>query len=453
MAERRPAGAGGRATVVVRGGTVIDETGERRADVLISDGTVTAVGPDLDIPAKATVLDAGGCLVVPGLVDLHTHLRQPGGEEAETVETASRAAALGGYTAVLAMPNTNPTIDSAAVAREVLQLGETALCQVAVAGAITVGRAGQCLAPMGELAALGVRLFTDDGTGVQDAGVMRRALEYARGLGVTLGQHCEDATLAAGGHMHEGAWSSRLGVPGVPAAAEELMVARDIMLARLTGGRVHFLHLSTAGSVALVAGAKAEGLDVTAEVAPHHLSLTDGELSGYDAVFKVNPPLRTESDVAALRAGCAAGTIDAVATDHAPHPPESKEGPLDVAAPGMLGLETALAVTLEALCAAAGDEKGKGAMSLHDVMALLSWRPARIAGLDVGHGGDQGGPIGVDGPANLCVIDPSERWEVDPDHLASRSRNTPWAGRMLTGRVRHTVYRGEPVVIDAEAQR
>jgi dihydroorotase len=441
MAERAPAI---RATVVIRGGTVVDETGERGADVVVTDGVITAVGAGLDVPAGATVLDAGDCLVAPGLVDLHTHLRQPGGEEAETVETAARGAALGGYTAMVAMPNTNPPIDSAAVALEVLGLGATAPCQVAVAGAITVGRAGHCLAPMGELAALGVRLFTDDGTGVQDAGVMRRALEYARGLGVTLGQHCEDAALAAGGHMHEGAWSSRLGVPGMPAAAEELMVARDIMLARLTGGRVHFLHLSTAGSVALVAAAKAEGLDVTAEVAPHHLSLTDAELAGYDPVFKVNPPLRTDADVAAVRAGCAAGTIDAVATDHAPHAPQAKEGPLDVASPGMLGLETAVPVTLMAL----GDT-----MAVVDILGLLSWRPARIAGMDIDHGGDQGGPVAVGMAGNLCVIDANERFEVDPGRLASRSRNTPWAGRTLTGRVRHTVFRGEPVVIDNQAQR
>jgi dihydroorotase len=278
---------------------------------------------------------------------------------------------------------------------------------------------------------------------------MRRALEYARGLGVTLGQHCEDASLAAGGHMHEGAWSSRLGVPGVPSAAEELMVARDIMLARLTGGRVHFLHLSTAGSLSLVAAAKAEGLSVTAEVAPHHLALTDAELAGYDAVFKVNPPLRTEADVAALRAGCAAGTVDAVATDHAPHPSEAKEGPLDMAAPGMLGLETALSVTLTAL-----SRNGEApAMSIGDVLGLMSWRPARIAGLSVDQGGDQGGPVAVGMPGNLCVIDPTERWEVDPVKSASRSRNTPWAGRTLTGKVRHTVYRGEPVVVDMDAQR
>jgi dihydroorotase len=383
--------------------------------------------------------------VAPGLVDLHTHLRQPGGEEAETVETAARGAARGGYTAIVGMPNTDPPIDNAAAALEVLGLGEGAPCQVAVAGAITVGRAGEHLAPMGELAALGITLFTDDGTGVQDAAVMRRALEYGRGLGVTLGQHCEDGALAAAGHMHEGAWSSKLGVPGVPAAAEELMVARDIMLSRLTGGRVHFLHLSTAGSVALVAQAKAEGLPVTAEVAPHHLSLTDAELAGYDPVFKVNPPLRTDADVAAVCAACAAGTVDAVATDHAPHPAQAKEGPLDTASPGMLGLETALAVTLGALCGAG--------MSVRAVLGLLSWRPARISGMAVDQGGDQGGPVDVGMPGNICVIDLAERWEVDPDRQASLSRNTPWAGRTLTGRVRHTVYRGEPVVVDAEAQR
>jgi dihydroorotase len=278
---------------------------------------------------------------------------------------------------------------------------------------------------------------------------MRRALEYAHGLGVTLGQHCEDGQLAAGGHMHEGAWSSRLGVPGVPAAAEELMVARDIMLARLTGGRVHFLHLSTSGSVALVAAAKAEGLDVSAEVTPHHLALTDAELAGYDALFKVNPPLRTDADVAAIRAGCASGTIDAVATDHAPHPAEAKEGPLERAAPGMLGLETAVAVTLEAL----GSNGSAPAMAVGDIVGLLSWRPARIAGLSVEQGGHHGGPVAVGMPGHLCVIDPTERWEVDPDRLASRSRNTPWSGRTLTGKVRHTVYRGEPVVVDSEAQR
>ena len=281
---------------VVRGGTVVDETGSRVADVLVSGGVVQAVGDTIDAPAGAAVLDAGGCIVAPGLVDLHTHLRQPGREEAETVETGARAAALGGYTAVVAMPNTDPTIDSAAVVREVLGLGASAPCDVRVAGAITKGRLGRELAPMGEMADLGVRLFTDDGAGVQDARLMRRALEYASALGVTLAQHCEDGVLASGGHMHEGAWSSRLGIAGVPAEAEELIVARDIALARLTGGRVHFLHLSTAGSVAAVRAAKAEGLAVTAEAAPHHFTLTDAAVASYDTVFKVNPPLRTAAD-------------------------------------------------------------------------------------------------------------------------------------------------------------
>jgi dihydroorotase len=432
-------------TIVVRGGTVIDATGTRRADVVVVGDRITAVGEALEVPRGALVLDAGGCVVAPGLVDLHAHLRQPGMEEAETVETGSRAAALGGYTAVVAMPNTTPPIDDASMVRDVLALGRSALCRVAVAGAITVGRAGERLAPMAEMAQLGVCLFTDDGTGVQEAGVMRRALEYAGGLGVTLAQHCEDASLASGGQMHEGAWSSRLGVPGIPAAAEEVMVARDIALVRLTGARMHFLHLSTAGSIRLVADAKAEGLPVTAEVAPHHLVLTDGLLAGYDPVYKVNPPLRGVDDVAALRQACRDGVVDAVATDHAPHPPEAKEGTLDVAPPGMLGLETALGVTLGALVAAP--------MTLPEVLGLLSWRPAAIAGMAVHQGGDQGGPIVVGGPANLCVIDPEVSWRVDPAKLASRARNTPYVGMTLTGRTRHTICRGEPVVIDGQVQR
>ncbi len=452
-------------TVVIQGGTVVDAGGERVADVVVSGGRVVEVGPGIAAPQGATVLDAGGCLVAPGLVDLHTHLRQPGAEDAETVETGARAAALGGFTAVVAMPNTDPPVDSAAVALEVLGLGAGAMCLVAVAGAITMGRAGERLAPMGELASLGVRLFTDDGTGVQDVAVMRRALEYGRGFGVTLAQHCEDEALARGGHMHEGEWSSRLGVPGIPAEAEEMMVARDIALLRLTGGRMHFLHLSTARSVALVAAAKADGLEVTAEVTPHHLSLTHAELAGYDPMYKVNPPLRTDADVAALRAACAHGTVDAVATDHAPHAPERKDDTLDAAPSGMLGLQTALPVVLGALggagCDRRGDQSsGDGAhgdrspvMSVGDVLGLLSWRPARIAGLARDQGGDQGGPIEPGAPANLCVIDPAATWEVDPLRLASRSRNTPWAGRVMSGQVRHTLFRGEPVVVDAEAQR
>ncbi len=461
-----PLSHGAARSIVIRGGTVVDATGERVSDVVVAGGAVLEVGPDVAVPRGALVLDAGGCLVAPGLVDLHTHLRQPGAEEAETVETGARAAALGGFTAVVAMPNTDPPVDSAAVALEVLSLGEGAMCQVAVAGAITMGRVGERLAPIGELASLGVRLFTDDGAGVQDVSVMRRALEYARGFDVTLAQHCEDDALARGGHMHEGEWSSRLGVPGIPAAAEEMMVARDIALVRLTGGRVHFLHISTARSAELVEAAKAEGLAVTAEVTPHHLSLTHAELAGYDPVYKVNPPLRAAADVCALRAACARGVVDAIATDHAPHAPERKDATIDAAPPGMLGLQTALAVALDALGAHPGrrpdaavpsghDARGSGdpVMSVRDIVGLLSWRPARIAGLARDQGGDQGGPIEPGAPANLCVIDPDATWEVDPHRLASRSRNTPWAGRVMTGQVRHTVFRGEPVVLDTVAQR
>jgi dihydroorotase len=425
-------------SLVIKGGTVVDATGSRPADVLVEDGRVTAVGPSLDTPGGA-VLDAAGCVVAPGLVDLHTHLREPGREEAETVESGSRAAALGGYTAVIAMPNTEPAIDNAGIVRQVLDLGSTALCDVRVAGAITVGREGTQLAPLGEMAALGVRLFTDDGTGVQDGRLMRRALEYAGALGVTLAQHCEDASLAAGGHMHEGEWSSRLGIPGMPAEAEELMVMRDIALSRLTGSPVHFLHLSTAGSVALVRAAKAEGVRVTAEAAPHHFTLTDAEVASYDTVFKVNPPLRPPADVAAVREGLRDGTIDAIATDHAPHALEAKEQPFDAAPPGMLGLETALALALTELD-----------LPVERVLALLSWQPAAIAGLSPG---EHGGPVVEGAAANLCVFDPAAVWVVEPSALASRSRNTPYAGRKLTGRVRHTILRGEVVVKDGEALR
>ncbi len=424
--------------VLLRGGTVVDATGSRRADVVVDGGVVVGVGPGVGDTTRARVFDAGGCVVAPGLVDVHSHLREPGREEAETVETGARAAALGGYTAVVAMPNTEPAVDSAAVVRHVLGLGAGASCDVRVAGAITVGRHGRQLAPLAEMAALGVHLFTDDGTGVQDGRLMRRAMEYGSGLGVVLAQHCEDEAVAAGGHMHEGEWSSRLGVPGVPSEAEELMVARDIALARLTGARLHLLHLSTARSVDLLRAARAEGLAVTAEAAPHHFTLTDAHVAGYDTVFKVNPPLRTAADVEAVKAGLANGAIDAVATDHAPHPQEAKEVPFEEAPPGMLGLETALGLALTELD-----------LPLERVLALMSWQPARIAGLSSEHGG----PVAEGRPANLCVIDPDARWVVEPERMASRSRNTPYSGRKLTGRVRHTFLRGEPVIVDGEAQR
>ena len=427
---------GGNGTdLVVRGGRIVDETGERTGDIVIRDGRIAAIGPDL---GGDVVLDAGGCVVAPGLVDLHTHLRQPGKEEAETVESGSRAAALGGYTCVVAMPNTTPAIDSAAVVREVQELGRAALCRVEVTGAITVGRSGGHLSPMGEMADLGVRIFTDDGTGVQDDLLMRRAMEYATGLGVTLAQHCEVTALSQGTCMHEGTWSSRLGLAGQPSEAEELMVMRDIALSRLTGARMHFQHLSTAGSVAMVAAAKAGGLPITAEAAPHHFTLTDECCQGYDAVFKVHPPLRTSDDVAAIRAGLRDGTIDAIATDHAPHPRNEKERPFDEAPPGMLGLEYALALALTEL-----------ELDVVDVLALLSWRPARIAGVEASHGG----PLVEGRAANLCVFDPDATWTIDDSGGASRSANVPYVGRRVRGRVRHTVFGGEPVVVDGEPQR
>jgi len=425
-------------SLVIKGGRVVDATGTRDADVLVEGGHVTKIGTGL---RGDRVLDASGAIVAPGLVDLHVHLREPGGEEAETIESGARAAALGGFTAIVAMPNTEPPQDDPAVVSSVLAKGATSLCDVHVAGAITIGRAGEALAPMGEMYALGVRIFTDDGACVASAGVMRAALEYSRSLpGAVIAQHAEDETLATG-HMNEGEWSSRLGIPGRPAAAEELIVARDCLLAELTGTPVHFLHLSTAGSIDLVRGAKARGVRVTAEAAPHHFTLTDAACQSFDPLFKVNPPLRTAADVAAVKAGLADGTIDAIATDHAPHPTEAKERTFEEAPPGMLGVETALALAITELVE-------PGVLPIADALARLSWGPAAIAGLT-----DHGGPIALDAVANLCVIDPLLEWTVDATKLASRAHNTPYDGRRLTGRVRHTVLRGEPVVTDGKARR
>jgi dihydroorotase len=434
--------------VVVRGGTIVDSTGERRGDVFIEDGRIAAVGEGLDVPLGSVLLEASGCIVAPGLVDLHTHLREPGGEAAETVETGTRSASLGGFTAVLAMPNTEPAIDSAGIVREVLSLARGACSDVAVAGAITVGRAGERVAPLAEMAAAGVRLFTDDGSGVQNANVLRAALGYGRELGVVLAEHCQDDALAAGGHMHEGTWSRRLGLAGQPATAEEAMLARDLMLVRETGAPMHFLHLSTARSVALVRAAKAEGLPVTAEATPHHLVLTDALAASGEALYKVSPPLRSASDGAALRAACRQGVIDAIVTDHAPHTREAKEQPFEAAPPGMIGLETALAVAYDAFVGSPGDAEP---LPLVELFALLSWHPAALAGLDRSAG--HGGPIVPGSRAHLCVFDPTATWTVDRWAMASRSQNSPFHGMTLTGRVRHTVLAGEPVVVDGRATR
>ena len=426
-------------SIVVTGANVVDRTGERRVDVRIADGVVTDVADSLEPGADEVHVDATHRVLCPGFVDLHTHLREPGREEAETIETGSRAAALGGYTAIVAMPNTDPTQDSVSVVDFVRQQGVRAgLCDVHPSASITVGRRGEQLSPFSELADAGVKIFTDDGNGVQDPLLMRRAFEYASSLGITMAQHCEVERLTGGAVMHEGDCCSRLGLPGWPSLAEELMVHRDIELVRLTGAPAHFLHLSTAGSVELVRAAKADGLPVTAEATPHHISLTDELLASYSALYKVNPPLRTMADVEAVRDGLRDGTIDAIATDHAPHVPESKEQPLDSAPPGMLGLETALGVALAHLD-----------MPLADVLAALSWKPAAIAGLDDLHGCD----IAPGSPANLTILDPTVEWEVDPSRLASRSRNTPFAGVGLRGRTTHTILHGDLTVENGLATR
>ncbi|MGQ0825786.1 MAG: dihydroorotase [Actinomycetota bacterium] len=421
------------------GGRVLDPSGARAGDVRIVDGAIAEVGVGLAPSAGATVLDADGCIVTPGLVDLQVHFREPGREDAETVETGARAAALGGCTAVVCMPNTDPPLDDAAVVEAVLERGRRAVCDVRVAGCITKGRRGQQLAPLGELYDLGVRMFTDDGDCVADSLVMRRAFEYARALPhAVIAQHAEDPALVAGGHMHEGEWSARLGIPGRPAEAESAIVARDLALAKLTGGRYHVLHLSSAQSVALVRAAKADGVRVTAECTPQHLVLTDAACESFDPVFKMSPPLRELADVAAVRGALADGTIDAIATDHAPHTPETKDVPFEEAPPGMLGVETALAVVHTTLVET-------GVLTLAQAFAALSWRPARIAGLDAaGHGT----AVAPGAPAHLCVFDPRHPWVVDGHRLASRSRNSPWDGWKLTGKVRHTLLAGVPTVRD-----
>ena len=421
-------------SVVFRGGNIVTNEGVVHADLVVQGGQISGIGSGL---AAKEVVDISGLTVFPGFVDLHAHLREPGREDTETIETGSRAGAKGGYTAVIAMPNTNPAQDNVPTIEFVRLQGQRAgLLEVIPSGCITLGREGKALAPMAELAKVGVKLFTDDGSGVQDPLLMRRAMEYSKDLNVVLGQHCEVSSLTQGAVMHECGCSSDLGVPGWPSIAEELMVHRDIELARLTGARIHFLHLSTAGSVELVRQAKLDGLPVTAEVTPHHLSLTAELLRGFDATFKVNPPLRTISDIDALKAGVLDGTIDAIATDHAPHARRDKELPLDQAPPGMLGLETALGVTCAAL--------DLDPLAIAQVMSVA---PARIAGI----ADRQGNLPRVGVAANLCFVDLNATWMINPETMASKSTNTPFVGRRLRGKVVHTMFNGDLVVRDGEA--
>src|SRR3954454_3754990 len=379
----------------LRGGRIVDPASETDAvsNLLVEEGRIAALGDDA--PAGASVLDCDGLIVTPGLVDLHAHLRQPGREDTETVESGTRAAAVGGYTAVAAMANTEPIADHVGVIEEVRALAaEAGLCDVFPVGAITKGLEGESLAEIGELAAAGVRIFSDDGRCVPTARQLRMALQYAQAFDVVIAEHCEDASLAEGGQMHEGYSSATFGLAGSPGEAEEIVVARDLALTRLTGGRLHLCHLSSAASVDLVRRAKAAGLRVTAEVTPHHLTFVDEDLSGYDTNLKVNPPLRGVEDREALRAGVADGTIDAIATDHAPHAVEEKEAEFDQSPPGTIGLETSLAATLTELVE-------PGTMPMRRAIEALSTTPARILGVP-----DHGGPIALGGAANLTVFDP-----------------------------------------------
>lgn len=421
-----------------------DLIGAGRQDVLISDGVITEIGA-LDSGRGQSIdqsIDADGLVALPGLVDLHTHLREPGREDAETIASGSAAAAIGGFTAILAMANTTPVTDTAEAAERVLDLGRlAALVDVQPVGAVTKGLEGRELAELALMAGsrAQVRVFSDDGRCVHDARVMRRALEYVRAFGGVVSQHAQDPMLADhNACCHEGELSGRLGLPGWPGVAEEVIVARDVMLARHTGSRVHIAHVSTAGSVEVLRWAKAQGIAVTAEVTPHHLMLTTDLVTGYDPTFKVNPPLRPIEDVQVLRAALADGTIDAVATDHAPHARHDKEHTFIDAAFGMLGLETALSVVSEVMV-------GSGLLDWAGVAQVMSVRPARIAGL-VGHGR----PIAVGEPANLTLVDPSATVTVDRDASMSLSRNNPWHGRHLTGAVHATVLHGLPTVLKGE---
>jgi dihydroorotase len=410
--------------------------GEEPADVMLDGGVIAAIGSGLD---GDEVLDGSGCVLLPGLVDLHTHLREPGREDAETVASGSAAAALGGYTAVFAMPNTDPAADTAGVVEQVWRLGrECGLVDVVPIGAVTVGRRGTQLAELGAMAdsAARVRVFSDDGSCVADPALMRRALEYVRAFDGVIAQHAEEPRLTEGAQLNEGVVSARLGLAGWPAAAEEAIIARDALLAGHVGSRLHVCHVSTAGAVEIIRWAKGKGWNVSAEVTPHHLALTDELAESYDPVFKVNPPLRTADDVEALRDALADGTIDCVATDHAPHAAEDKETEWGAALPGMLGLQTALSVVIETMVLT-------GRLDWRGVAARMSEAPARIGSL-----AEQGRPIAVGEPANLVLVDSGAYWTVEPAALASKSRNTPFAGRSVPGRVRATFLRGRATTRD-----
>jgi len=427
-----------RRTLLLRGGRVIDpsRSHDHVGDVLIQDGKIAGVGQGLSAPEGAEVRDVAGKVVAPGLVDIHVHLREPGNEDEETVASGARAAAAGGFTAICAMPNTDPVTDNqAAVGFIVRQSGRAGLARVYPIGAVSLGQRGERLAEFGEMVGAGAVAVSDDGRPVASSHLMRTALEYARTFGIPVADHCEDPALAAGGVMHEGLVATRLGLKGIPAAAEEIMVARDCLLAELTGGHVHLCHMSTRGAVAIIREAKERGVRVTAEVTPHHLTLTDSACDGYDTHAKMNPPLREAADVSALRGALKEGVIDCIASDHAPHAYDEKEAAFDDAPFGIVGLETAFAVAhTELVCG--------GVLSLPELVQRMSTEPARVFHLP-------GGTLALGAPADVTVLDPAAKWTVDPAAFHSKSRNTPFAGRGLTGRAVLTVVAGT-IVHDGE---
>ncbi len=411
-----------------------------KVDIGIADGVIT------ELSKKATksydnVLDGSGCVALPGLVDLHTHLREPGREDAETVLTGTRAAARGGYTAVFAMANTDPVADTAGVVEQVVRLGkEAGWCEVFAVGAVTKDLAGESMAELGAMAhsAAQVRVFSDDGKCVSDSQMMRRALEYVRQFDGVVAQHAQDPKLTVNAQMNEGSVSARLGLRGWPAVAEEGIIARDVLLASHVKSRLHICHVSTAGSVDIIRWAKSRGIDVTAEVTPHHLLLSDELVESYDPKFKVNPPLRSNEDIAALRMGLADGTIDIVATDHAPHPAEDKECEWAGAANGMIGLETALSVVQKTMV-------DTGLLNWSQVADRMSITPAKI-----GRAKGQGIALAVGAPANICIYDPSKSKVVVAEEQISKSKNTPFVGIDLPGEVRHVFFQGKPTMISTE---
>lgn len=414
--------------------------GEKTADLLIKDGKITEVGADLSA-ADAEVIDADGLIALPGLVDLHTHLREPGQEDAETVETGTRAAALGGYTAVFAMANSQPVADSAGVVEQVARLGEeSGWVKVQPIGAVTNGLKGERLAEIGAMAdsAAQVRVFSDDGMCVWDPALMRRALEYVKTFDGVIAQHAQEPRLTENAQMNEGVVSAELGLQGWPAVAEESIIARDVLLADHVKSRLHICHLSTKGSVEIIRWAKERGIEVTAEATPHHLLLTDELVRSYDPVYKVNPPLRTEEDVLALRQAVADGTIDIIGTDHAPHPAEAKDCEWACAANGMTGLEQALSIVQMTLV-------DTGLIQWSDVARIMSTKPAEI-----GLAQDQGRPLEVGEPANIVLVDPSAQRVIEPAEQATKGKNNPYRQMTVPGEVRATFYEGHATVLNGK---